>query len=294
MSAHKATNIIKAICGNLWAIRPDKLEAIVGVVDGWAAGVKIDAEDVERKIGAASRTSSRAAGGVAVLPLFGTIAQRMNLMAAYSGGTSTEQFKRDFDAAMADSEVSGIVIDTDSPGGTVYGVDELAKHIYQARGTKRIVAFANAQMASAAYYIASAADEIWVTPSGEVGSIGVMAVHFDHSKENEAMGITPTYVHAGQHKVEGHPDAPLDDEARAELQKAVNEYYGMFVNSVARNRGTTANRVEKNFGQGRMFRATEAVERGLADKVGTLPQVVRAAAKTPAVKTLVERERLGL
>jgi signal peptide peptidase SppA len=164
---------------------------------------------------------------------------------------------------------------SDSPGGSVFGMHELSQKIYESRGKKPIVAIANSEAYSAAYYVASAADELWVTPTGMVGSIGVLSMHVDWSKSNEQQGIGVTYINAGKYKVEGHQDAPLDKEVRAEMQRHVDRYYRMFVESVARNRGTTVDRVESGFGQGRIVGAAEAMRRGMLHRVGTLAEAVQ-------------------
>src|SRR5690606_4285100 len=146
----------------------------------------------------------------------GIVGHRMNQVTDISGpgGTSTEQFGSWFDAALRDPAVSAIVIDVDSPGGTVTGVAELAEQIFEARGKKPIYAIANALAASAAYWIASAAEELWVTPSGDVGSIGVYAMHEDISEMEAEMGLKVTLISAGEYKTEGNPHEPLGDEAR--------------------------------------------------------------------------------
>ena len=109
--------------------------------------------------------------------------------------------------------------------------------------------------ASAAYWIASACDELVVTPSGSVGSIGVLAVHTDRSAANEEEGIKPTYVAYGKYKAEFNPDNPLSDEALAELQSQVDEAGETFVKAVAKQRGCSQTKVREEFGQGRMCRA---------------------------------------
>jgi signal peptide peptidase SppA len=124
--------------------------------------------------------------------------------------------------------------------------------------------------ASAAYWIASQADEIVVTPSGDVGSIGVLVMHDDVSKAEEMAGFKTTVISAGKYKAEGHPFEPLSDEARGELQKLVDDVYAMFVADVAQGRGTTAEAVRSGYGQGRLQLANDAVASGLADRVDTI------------------------
>jgi signal peptide peptidase SppA len=175
---------------------------------------------------------------------------------------------------VADESVGAIVIDIDSPGGSVFGTPELADEILKARGAKPIIAVANSNADSAAYWIASAADEIVGTPSSMVGSIGVWTMHVDFSKMDERVGMKVTYVSAGKYKVEGNEYEPLGEEAQAALQARVDEYYGMFVAAVAKGRGVTASAVRNGYGEGRVVTAKQALALGMIDRIGTLGQTL--------------------
>jgi ClpP class serine protease len=107
-----------------------------------------------------------------------------------------------------------------------------------------------------------------------VGSVGVVSLHLDFSKQAEMEGVKPTWITYGRYKVEGNELEPLGEEARAFLQHRVDEYGEMFVKAVARNRGVNAKEVRENFGQGRMFGAKEAKERGLVDRIATLDETL--------------------
>jgi signal peptide peptidase SppA len=181
-----------------------------------------------------------------------------------------------FRSALADDTVGTIVLDIDSPGGTVTGVPELAAEILAARGTKPVIAVANSMAASAAYWIASAADKIVVTPSGDVGSIGVYTTHQDVSAAMEKEGVKVTYIQAGKYKTDGNPYTPPSEEFLENTQKDVNTFYQMFLNAVAAGRGISAETVAETFGQGRMVMAQDAVACGMADEIATLEQVVGA------------------
>ena len=209
-----------------------------------------------------------------MLPLTGVIMHRANMFSEFSGGTSTEKFTAAFRQLVADPMIKAIVLDVDSPGGTVAGVEELASEIFKAREQKPIYAVANALAASAAYWIASSATELIVTPSGLVGSIGVYAAHQDISEFAKQAGVKVTLVSAGKYKTEGNEFEPLSDEARAALQARVDEYYGMFVKAVARNRGVSPSDVRGGFGEGRVVGAKQAVALGMADRVATLDETL--------------------
>lgn len=295
------SRIIQAAIDTPWAILPQKLAAIRHLLAIRATGDHLTAEEIRQAIDAGPPRSQPQTGrGVAVLPLLGTIIPRADLITEASGGASVQRFTKQFRQALADPEVGSIVIDIDSPGGQVGNVDELASEIYGARGQKPITAVANGLAASAAYWIASAADEIVVTPSGEVGSIGVLAIHEDVSAMLEAEGVKVNIVSAGKYKVEANPFEALGDEARGAIQSRVNEYYEMFVSAVARGRGVNKSDVRGGFGEGRVVGARQAVSLGMADRVDTLDNVVsrlvggRSRRRTVAGEIDYRKRRLRL
>jgi signal peptide peptidase SppA len=295
-------NVVKFITDHPWAIQPAKLEAIADVITRRLSGVRtygnfraMEDDDGIVRPQASSGPYYQRIGATALIPVMGTVAKRMNMFSEMSGGASIEKIGTDLRAALADPEIDQIVLQIDSPGGSVYGVQELADEIYNARATKRIIAIADDLAASAAYWIGSAAAEFVMTPSGEVGSIGVVAMHVDYSKALEADGISVSFIHAGENKVEGNAYEPLGDDARAFMQKRVDDYYSAFVKAVARNRGTSVSDVEKNFGQGRVFGSADAKKAGMVDRVATLTETMsritaraRSKAQTRAEADIAE------
>lgn len=278
----KYPHILQAVMSAPWAILPMKLAIIRDLLAFRAAGGKLSAEEIAGRMAANQRdleaakdsTATRAGGAVAVLPLIGTIIPRADIFTEMSGGVSVQRFTANFRQALNNPDVASIVIDVDSPGGQVGGVDELASEIFNARGQKPITAVANTLAASAAYWIATAADELVVSPSGEVGSIGVFAMHEDISKMLEMEGVAVNLISAGKYKVEGNPFEPLTEEARTSVQSRVDEYYEMFVSAVARNRGVKRTDVRNGFGEGRTVGAKQALALGMADRVATLDETI--------------------
>jgi signal peptide peptidase SppA len=284
--------VIRALSAFPWAILPAKMDEILAFLELVAAGEKVDPAIVA-EYAAVGRPGDRQAGSVAVLPLQGVIAQKMNMMSAMSGGTSTERFAQAFRDALDNPQVSAIVLDVDSPGGSVFGVDELAAEIRASRGAKPIVAVANSLMASAAYWIGSQADELVVTPGGQVGSIGVLAVHTDYSAANEQAGIRPTIISAGKYKAEGADAFPLSAEALSHAQSMVDEYYQSFTGAVAAGRGANRSDVQNGYGQGRVLGARQAKAAGLVDRIDTLDATLQRLS-TPQGRTAVLRQRASL
>jgi signal peptide peptidase SppA len=207
------------------------------------------------------------ADGVAVIPIVGTLVQRADWMDAMSGMVGYGQIERMFVSALDDPQVKEILLEIDSPGGEVAGAFDMADRMYEARGQKPMTAIATELAASAAYLIASAADEIVVPRTGTVGSIGVVATHVDYSKALDKRGIAVTFVYAGEKKVDGNPFEPLPAAVRAEWQAEIEEVYGIFVSTVARNRGLEEDWVRKT--EAGMFMGRKAVDVGLANRVNS-------------------------
>ncbi len=252
------------------------------------ADVTIEASEANGgKVVAAGDARTKDGSTIAVLPLTGTISHRMGMLSEASGGISTERFTQWLRAAAADPSVKAIVIDADSPGGTVDGVPELADEIARTNKSKPVVGVANSMAASAAYWLLSQCGELVVTPSGEVGSVGVFASHEDISKMYDQIGVKVNLIAAGKFKTEGNPYEPLSDDARQALQGQVNDFYDLFTKAVARGRNTDQKTVKAGFGEGRMLLAAQAVKENMADRVATLDQTLaKLGAKNSSAKAM--------
>ncbi|CAM8633596.1 SppA Periplasmic serine proteases (ClpP class) [Burkholderiales bacterium] len=267
-----------------WAMMPERLDAFAALIGRWSVGVSPPEEtlariETDRQLRTERKASLPTSGrsGIAVLPLYGVVTQRGNMVDDVSGpgSTSTQKFSSALRQVIADESVGQILIDIDSPGGSVYGVAELADEIYRARSQKPVIALANSLAASAAYWVGSAASEFYVTPGGEVGSIGVWQAHFDYSEAFASEGVKPTLISAGKYKVEGNPYAPLDEEALGFMQSRVDEYYAAFTKAVAKGRGVSLSDVRDAMGQGRVLGADTALEQRMVDGVMTFDELIR-------------------
>ena len=279
-----------------WALMPERLKAMSGILTRWSAGEPPNDEtlfqvntdrlirDTRKQMAAASTGT-----GIAVLPLYGVVTQRGNMVDDISGpgSTSTQQFTSVLRQMLTDDTVGQILIDIDSPGGSVYGVSELASEIVKARAQKPVIAVANSLAASAAYWIGCSASEFYVTPGGEVGSIGVWQAHFDYSKALEEEGVKPTLISAGKFKVEGNPYVPLDEQAQAFMQSRVDDYYNAFVEAVAVGRGVSISDVRDGMGEGRVLGADAALAMNMVDGISTFDEVL--AKMQSSIKTSVPR-----
>ena len=205
--------------------------------------------------------------GIAVIPIHGTLVKRVLGMEAASGLTSYGGIAQEIDAALADPQVQGILLDIDSPGGEASGSFELARKIRHAATQKPLWAVANDAAYSAAYALAASAQRLIVTETGGIGSIGVIALHIDQSAKDAQEGYRYTAVTAGTHKNDFSPHHPLSDAAKAELQTEVDRLYGLFVEHVAAMRSLDADAVRAT--EAGLYFGANAITAGLADAVSS-------------------------
>ncbi len=214
--------------------------------------------------------------GIAVIPVFGTLVKRAGAIEAASGLTSYGHLEDRIMDAATDPAVRAVLLDIDSPGGEAAGVFDLSDLVFEARSLKPVWAVADEEAFSGAYAIASAAERLFVPRTGGLGSIGVVAVHVDRSARDAMEGFRTTTVYAGARKNDFNPHETLKDGARRTLQAEVDRVYALFVDTVARNRGLTADAVRAT--EARLFFGEDAVAAGLADEVGTMRSAFAALA----------------
>jgi len=265
----------------IWCIHPSKLDEINLFVEKSLTGeFKITQELIEAKYGEdgdRAEDEYEVIDGVAVLPVYGTIGKKMNLMSMLSGGTSTDILKRNTQLALADDSVEGILLDINSPGGVVEGTKEYADFLYSVRGQKPIIAHTGNQMTSAAYWIGSAADKIIAFDTAEVGSIGVRTVHYDYSKRLEDSGVVKTDIYTGKYKALLTDAKPLSDEGREYLQEMVDKYFKMFVESVGKNLNLSFDDALKLASDSKVFLAQDALSIGMIHEIGTFEKAIETA-----------------
>lgn len=277
-----------------WAVRDDVLTVMADIVRRHMNGEKLTALQIQaatEKPGKKEKRDLEIVDGTAVVPIYGIIAKRMNMVNRISSpqGTATEAIKADIRAALDDPQVNRILLDIDSPGGSIGGVDELSDFIFMARKQKPVIAFANGQMDSAAYWIGSAAEKIYAEKTAEVGSIGVYSVVEDWSVADHQMGVKTEIIKAGKHKADGHPSKPLTEEGRANIQNEINTYYDLFVAAVSRNRNISLEETLK-LADGRVWIGQKAVDAGLIDGIKSFEEFF---AGSPATAKKVNADTQG-
>lgn len=259
------SRMLDAIRSELWEMRPEALAS-------WIAS--LDAVEPEEKPPRLPKTD----GGIGLITIQGVIGHRPG--GGYSANTYSAEVADWLRKMAANPSIGAIVLDIDSPGGTVAGLAEAADTINDVKAIKPVYAVANPEAASAAYHLGSQATRFFATPSGEVGSIGVWAAHVDLSGALTAAGIKVSLISAGKYKVEGNPFEPLGEVAREEIQRSVDMHYEAFLKSVALGRSTTPATVRDTFGQGRMVEAPRAKDLGMIDAIHTLGEVLGGIVKS--------------
>lgn len=262
------TYLASRLFGTPLLIHRPKLDVILSVV-----GQRIGMADVPAMpmmdMAAFQRPPLAAAPeGIAVIPIHGSLVKRSLGMEAASGMTSYGEIAAMLDTALADSQVGGILLDIDSPGGEASGSFELARRVREVTTQKPVWAVANDAAYSAAYAIAASAQRLFVTETGGVGSIGVIALHVDQSVKDAKDGYHYTAITAGAHKNDYSPHEPLSDVAKTELQGEVDRLYAIFTEHVAAMRGLDLDAVRAT--EAGLFFGGNAVAQGLADGVRTL------------------------
>jgi len=218
--------------------------------------------------------SYRVENGAAIIPVRGVLVTDGAFVGGRWGVTSYEGLRAELRRAAEDPKVSKIVLAINSPGGMVAGIDSAAAAIGAARARKPVVAMVEGMAASGGYWLAAQAHEIVVSPLSEVGSIGVIATHVDASAALAGAGLDVSLIHSGAHKVDGNPFEPLPDNVRADMQADVDRLRNAFAAAIAAGRGARLSADAALATEAQVYPAAEAVRIGLADRVGTLEDVL--------------------
>lgn len=262
-------HLASRLFGTPLLIARSKLDVILAVL-----GPRLGLLESEAKAALPPARSAAASSpvGIAVIPVHGTLVRRSLGVDAASGLTSYSEIGARLEAALADPQVAGILLDIDSPGGEAGGVFELADRIRAANELKPVWAHANDSAYSAAYAIGAAALRLTLSQTGGVGSIGVIALHVDQSVKDAKDGIAYTAIYAGSHKNDFSPHAPLSPEAATTLQAEVDRLHAIFVEHVAQGRGIDPDAIRGL--EASLLFGEAAVASGLADAVVSFEQVV--------------------
>jgi signal peptide peptidase SppA len=274
-------HVLGYVLDHPWALTDGMRQIIAGILARRVAGHDLSAAEIAAALPAPRVTTPAPAGtSIAVIPIAGVIAPRMNLLSDISGGATFEGLTADLRAALDDPTIGTIVLDVDSPGGNVAGATEFHAELMKARDRVTLIGQVNHLGASAAYWALSACHEIIASKSSLVGAIGVYTLYDDLSAALEELGIKREVIAAGKYKADGVDNGPLSPEARAHMKTIVNATYTHFVDDIAAGRGISPDTIRNGYGEGRILTAEMALAAGLVDRIGTLDDTL-ARAQTP-------------
>jgi ClpP class serine protease len=264
--ADRRVSAFDLVAATPWAITPDMLDTIRSISLREGEGV----EAVQARLGRPLQNTRSVTlrGSTAIVPVTGPIFRYANLMTEISGATSLDMLAKDFTAALDNPTVSAIVLDINSPGGQVTGISEFAALVRAA--TKPVVAYVDGMAASAAYWIAAAASDVVMSKSAMAGNVGAVLT-IDKRKDPTKAEIVSSQ------SPNKRPDAETDS-GLAQIQSMIDGIAQVFIEDVAIFRGKTPDQVINDWNGGAVFIGAEAVARGLADRVGTMEEVIAGLA----------------
>lgn len=289
-----------------WALMPERMAAYAAVlarhyagtlpVRGPAAAVVASEPSAEAQAASAAAQRNRA-GGIAVVPVFGAITEWPYQIDMCEGGTSARAVSRALAEAEADDSVDQVLMVFGTPGGSVYGIQEVGDDINRVKAKKPVIGVAQSLSASAGYWMLSQCTEAYCSPGGEVGSIGVYSGHENIAKALEMAGVEITLFSAGEFKTEGHPFGPMTEEGKAYQKQRANDYYAMFTKAVSKGRGVPIDAVRKGMGQGRVLGAQAALAEKMIDGIATMDEVLskmRKPARNSASRSAMAAARADI
>lgn len=256
----KLPHIIRKVYSQPWCIDPVVHRSIQRALEAHLEGLTAQIPMPESEIPEDERMEMYGDNGLCVVPIHGIIGKHLSGLEMACGGCSLDSVSAMLEDAVKDPECKAILLDINSPGGTVTGVPELADEIAEANKIKPVIAFTDAECCSAAYWLASQASAIYATPSSSVGSIGVYIALLDESRALENAGVKVNAIHAGKWKLAGAPFKPLTDEERKMFQDSVDKTHAQFKSAVSRGRN-----ISEDSMQGQCFDGDEALTAGLID-----------------------------
>lgn len=251
---------------------PSKADILHQVLQAYAVGQKPAIDAASFQSFSERKPYQVTTGGVGVIRVHGSLTHRAGFLGAMSGLTGYNFLASQLRAAESDRDVKAIMLDVDSPGGSVSGLFELCAEIKRVSAEKPVWALSNESMFSAAYAIGAAAGKVLAQRTAMAGSIGVIMMHLDQSKANEKSGRKYTPIYAGHHKVDGSSHAPLSDQARQTYQHLVDDAYQVFTSHVADGRGLDQQAVIDT--QAQIYTAPDAIDVGLIDQIASYDEAL--------------------
>jgi signal peptide peptidase SppA len=288
----------KFLTTTAWVLEPKTLEIVDQIISARLTGEVRDLEQIELALGRPMKNERpekpyEVFDGVAVIQMIGVMGKRFDMFSAISGGVSTQRLQATLEDALTDPEILAVVMQIDSPGGTVDGTAELCDWLMENKGLKPVHAYVDGQGCSGAYWLASCCDRITAFRTAQVGSISAVTCHYDRSGADSKAGIKRTFISSGEYKRMANDAEPLNEKGTAYLQGFIDRYHAMFIEAVAEGRGISPEDVQAKFGNGQVHLAAEALAIGMIDGIGTLPETIKAARDAAMEEEPMNREEFA-
>jgi signal peptide peptidase SppA len=229
--------------------------------------------------------------GVAVITIQGSLVSGSSGYMRMFGVVGYADIQDALLQAVSDKSAKSILLNIDSGGGAVAGVNDAGKLVAEVNKVKPVVTYTGGTMASAALWLGSSAGKMYSSETAITGSLGVLMVHASRARQLENDGIKVTVIRAGKDKALMNPYEDLTDKAMEDAQSKADALYDVFLSHVADSRGMSLTAADAAFGQGREFVGKQAVKAGLIDEVGSLTDAfmyaksLQSSANKPAVRT---------
>jgi signal peptide peptidase SppA len=286
---HPITGCDAAQLFGAWAIIPAELEQMVGYAQTHPLPTPIapaaespENEPSDEAEARGGRNRDDAAprkpyalddSGIARLAIVGPMTKKRTSYQSLFGGTSTIALRNALREALHDDQVKAVLLEIDSPGGTVAGTNALADDIALLAAVKPLHAHVHDVMASAALWAGTQAGHISADPAATIGSIGVMARLVDTSGRYEAEKVKIHVITTGPYKGIGAPGAAVTPAHLAEVQREIDGIHAMFVAAISRGTGLSEKAVQI-MADGRVHLASDARRMGLIDRVASLDDAI--------------------
>ncbi len=277
-------NVFNFLDGSVWAITESGMDQITHAIEGMEHKDVLDAADTEdatRNRGVFEDGDKKdkyendmyeVEGPMATMAVYGKMFPRANMMTKLSGGTSTRKLGRALDEVESREDISCVMMVFDSPGGSIKGLTNTAKKIRNME--TKTVAFAEGLMASAAYFVGSAADRVVASPDAMVGAIGSVAKIVSKAGKLEKEGYDVEVIRSAEKKAKPSPSEPIDKNSVEEVQKLVDAAHDQFVRQVSINLDLSEETVSNTMADGSVINGSEAEDTNFVDDVATIDEVM--------------------
>lgn len=271
-----SSHLIAALASTPWCLQADMFTTFETILNNKYTQ-NLNVTQMKAESGGKSLMSSalnKDSKTKALITIEGTLLKRAYVANPVSSPKTLDDIQSELREAANNPNVDTIVLAIDSPGGQLPGTAETADLISRIGKTKPVIGWGNGNICSAAYWIASACNELYASHTSRIGSIGVYLAHISRAKELEDKGLKVTVIKAGKYKAIGNSVQDLSKDDIDYLQKEISQTYELFMTDVAKYRGVDLEKVKGEWADARLFTGEKAVEAGLIDGIASIDDIL--------------------